>query len=67
MEGLVRRELQAVGARILDVAHGDAVTFAFAVTELDAATLVTRLNEAGQGLLRWGDASAGAEPPALKE
>jgi uncharacterized YigZ family protein len=53
MEGLVRRELQAVGARILDVAHGDAVTFTFALTELDAAPLVARLNESGQGQLRW--------------
>jgi uncharacterized YigZ family protein len=53
MEGMVRRELQAAGARLDAVAHGDAVEFGFTVFDTDAPALVTRLNEAGQGLLAW--------------
>jgi uncharacterized YigZ family protein len=53
LEGLVRRELQAAGALLQDVAHGDAVAFAFTVFDTEAAALVRRLNEAGQGQLRW--------------
>jgi uncharacterized YigZ family protein len=55
LEGLVRRELQAAGARLEAVTHGDAVEFEFAVFDGDAPALVTRLNEAGQGLLQWRD------------
>ena len=53
LEGLVRRELQAAGAQLQDVAHGDAVEFAFTVFDSGAAGLIARLNEAGQGLLLW--------------
>jgi uncharacterized YigZ family protein len=59
LEGTVRRELQQAGAQLRDVAHGDAVTFDFAVVDADAPALVTRLNEAGQGALAWPD-EAGA-------
>jgi putative IMPACT (imprinted ancient) family translation regulator len=59
LEGVVRRELQQSGAQLRDVAHGDAVTFDFAVVDVDAPALVSRLNEAGQGALLWSD-EAGA-------
>jgi uncharacterized YigZ family protein len=55
MEGLVRRELQVAGAALGEVGHGDAVEFEFRVTDGDAPALVARLNEAGQGALRWLD------------
>lgn len=56
MEGLLRRELQLARAALLAVSHGDAVAFEFEVNEPDAPPLVARLNEAGQGALRWLDA-----------
>ncbi len=55
MEGWVRRELQSAGARLGDVQHGEAVRFEFSLAEPDAAALVARLNEAGQGALEWLD------------
>jgi uncharacterized YigZ family protein len=59
LEGVVRRELQQSGAQLHDAVHGVAVTFDFAVIDGDAPALVSRLNEAGQGLLVWLD-EAGA-------
>ena len=53
MEGMLRRELLQAGAHVRQVKHGDEVEFEFDVTEPIAATLVTRLGDAGQGLLRW--------------
>lgn len=53
LEGMVRRELQQAGASLGDVTHGDEVELAFSVTDDAAAALTTRLNEAGQGALRW--------------
>jgi uncharacterized YigZ family protein len=53
LEGMVRRELQQAGAPLGDVTHGDEVELAFSVTDDAAAALTTRLNEAGQGALRW--------------
>jgi uncharacterized YigZ family protein len=53
MEGMVRRELQEAGAALGEVQHEDTVQIAFAVTEDVAAALQARLNEAGQGQLRW--------------
>jgi uncharacterized YigZ family protein len=53
LEGVLRRELQAAGAQLAQVAHGDAVAFDFTVFEEDAPALIRRLNEAGQGLLAW--------------
>ena len=53
LEGTVRRELQLAGAVLGEVAHGDAVDVAFSIGEEDAAPLVARLNEAGQGALQW--------------
>jgi uncharacterized YigZ family protein len=55
LEGMVRRELQLAGAALGEVQHGDAVEFEFTVTEAASAALMARLNEAGQGTLRWLD------------
>jgi putative IMPACT (imprinted ancient) family translation regulator len=53
LEGMVRRELQEAGAVLGEVRHGNAVEIAFTVAEDAAASLVARLNEAGQGHLQW--------------
>ena len=53
MEGLLRRELLQAGADLREVKHGDEVEFEFGVNEPVAASLVARLGDAGQGLLRW--------------
>ena len=53
LEGLVRRELEAAGAVLLDVVHGDDVGFAFSLPEQAAAAFTARLNEAGHGRIAW--------------
>jgi uncharacterized YigZ family protein len=53
LEGLVRRELDAAGARLLEVAHGDEVQFDFSLPAQDAAPLRTRLDNAGHGRIGW--------------
>jgi uncharacterized YigZ family protein len=53
MEGMVRRELDAAGATLADVAHGDEVTFEFAIGEAAADAITAKLSEAGHGRLRW--------------
>jgi uncharacterized YigZ family protein len=55
LEGMVRRELQLAGAVVGTVTHDLAVEFEFTATEAQSAVLVARLNEAGQGALRWLD------------
>jgi len=55
LEGMVRRELQLAGAALGRVTHGDAVALEFCVWEADAPALAARLNEAGQGALKWLD------------
>jgi len=53
LEGLVRREIEAAGAVLLDVAHSDDVGFAFSLPEQAAAAFTARLNEAGHGRIAW--------------
>jgi uncharacterized YigZ family protein len=53
MEGMVRRELDAAGATLVDVAHSDEVAFEFAIGEGLADAIVSKLSEAGHGRLRW--------------
>jgi len=55
LEGLVRRELEAVAAQLLSVEHASVVTLRFALPEPEAATLVHRLGDRGQGQLQWLD------------
>jgi hypothetical protein len=59
LEGLVRRELEAAGAHLLDVQHGSVVSFEWALPENLAPSLVVRLSESGRGQLVWltGDRS----------
>jgi len=53
LEGLIRRELDAAGATLDEVAHADAVAFAFHLADDKAAALVARLSEAGNGRIHW--------------
>jgi uncharacterized YigZ family protein len=53
LEGLLRRELDAAGATLDAVVHGDAVDVAFHLPADRAPGLVVRLNEAGNGRLVW--------------
>ncbi len=53
LEGWLRRELQLVQAQLLDVDHANEVTLRWRLPEPQAANLVERLNEGGQGKLQW--------------
>ena len=53
MEGWLRRELERAGATIVAVAHGEVVEIAFQLPQDSMAALASRLNEDGQGRLRW--------------
>lgn len=53
LEGLVRRELELAQAQLLAVSHASVVTLQFALPEPDAAALVQRLGDKGQGQLAW--------------
>lgn len=59
-EGLLRRTLDSHGANIDAVRHGDEVEVDLSLPAPAAADLVARLNEAGQGRIRW---LADAETP----
>ncbi|WP_036169667.1 YigZ family protein [Massilia sp. 9096] len=61
LEGLLRRELDAVGATLDTVEHAHQVGFAFHLPENKADALVERLNEAGNGRIAWRKSS---EPDA---
>lgn len=64
LEGWLRRELDGHGASLVDAQHGDGVTVSLRVPEPQAATLMSRLNDAGQGRVVWlrgEDASGGDE------
>lgn len=53
LEGMVRRELELADAVLGPVAHGDRVEMAFTLPQVEAASLVARLSEAGHGLVVW--------------
>jgi len=53
LEGLLRREIEAVGASLTGIKHGEQVNCVFRLAENDAPALITRLNEAGQGRVVW--------------
>ena len=61
LEGRVRRELEAAGARLGEVLHGERVELEFTLPAPAAAGLVARLNEAGSGQVVWIDLTD-AEP-----
>ncbi|HSV50600.1 MAG TPA: YigZ family protein [Burkholderiaceae bacterium] len=53
LEGLLRRELEAAGAPLLQVQHGSLVELQFSLPQPVAAAFVERINEAGQGRVGW--------------
>ena len=53
LEGLLRREIDAAGAELGDVQHGSLVTLQWRMPEADAAALVQRINDSGQGRVGW--------------
>ena len=55
LEGMLRREIEAVGGDLLRVQHGDQVEFAFSTSETKADALIAHLNQAGQGRIAWAD------------
>ena len=52
-EGLVRRELEAAGASLDEVRHGDEVAFFFSLPADAAPALRARLDDAGHGRIAW--------------
>lgn len=53
LEGLLRRELELAGAALLQVAHGDEVTFDIELAADAAPALMARLGEAAHGRVTW--------------
>lgn len=53
LEGMVRREVDAAGGTITEIAHGEQVALSFTVAEPQAAALIERISEAGQGRIAW--------------
>lgn len=56
LEGLLRREVEAAGADLLDVQHGSLVTLQIRLPETQSADFVQRVNDQGQGRVGWTDA-----------
>ncbi|WP_119153871.1 IMPACT family protein [Caldimonas tepidiphila] len=53
LEGLLRREIDAAGAVLLDVAHGSQVELRISLPQDAADAFVRRVGEAGQGRVGW--------------
>jgi uncharacterized YigZ family protein len=53
LEGLVRREMAAVGAVLDSVQHADDVRFAFTLPDPEANAFIARLDDAAQGRVVW--------------
>lgn len=64
LEGLLRREIDAAGAKLLQVSHGALVDAQFSLAEADAVALQARLDEAGQGRIGWIEPAGEGEAPA---
>ena len=62
MEGLLRRELDAAGASLDAVEHGDDVRFTFSLPAGAADALRARLDDAGHGRVGWPSATDGDDP-----
>ena len=56
LEGLLRRELAAADAQLLDVQHAAQVIFTLSLPEAQASTFQSRLDELAHGRLGWLDA-----------
>ena len=55
-EGLLRREIDAAGAELVQVRHGTLVTLQLRLPEAQASAFVQRVNDIGQGRVGWEDA-----------
>jgi uncharacterized YigZ family protein len=55
LEGWLRRELPAHGAQLQEAQHGEGVTVRLQLPAANAAALVARINDAGQGQVVWLD------------
>lgn len=53
LEGLVRREIAAIGATLGDVRHEDSVHFSISLPLPAAAEFISRLDDAAQGRITW--------------
>ncbi len=56
LEGLLRREIEAAHAELLEVQHASLVTLHLRLPEAQAAAFVQRINDQGQGRVGWQDA-----------
>jgi uncharacterized YigZ family protein len=56
LEGLLRREIEATGAELLNVQHGTLVVLQLRLPETLATAFVQRINDSGQGRVGWTDA-----------
>lgn len=55
LEGLLRREIEAAGAELVDVQHGTLVTLQLRLPQAQADAFVQRINDQGQGRVGWVD------------
>ena len=53
LEGLLRREIDAAHAELLEVQHGQLVTLHLRLPAAQAAAFVQRINDQGQGRVGW--------------
>jgi putative IMPACT (imprinted ancient) family translation regulator len=53
LEGLLRRQLAAAGASLVEVGHAQRVTLAFRIAAGLAPALAAQLDEAASGQLEW--------------
>ena len=59
LEGLLRREIDAASATLLDVQHGSLVTLQLQLPEPSALAFQQRINDLGQGRVGWTDPADG--------
>ncbi len=53
LEGMIRREVEAAGAQLLDVHHGSLVSLQLRLPEVQAPAFVQRIKDHGQGRVGW--------------
>ncbi|KAF7600671.1 MAG: IMPACT family protein [Candidatus Dactylopiibacterium carminicum] len=53
LEGMIRRGIDAAGATLAEVRHGQAVTFSITLPEVQAAPFMAQLSASGQGRIQW--------------
>ena len=53
LEGLLRREIAAAGAELLQVQHGSLVALHLSLPQAQASAFVQRINDQGQGRVGW--------------